>query len=210
MLHSLIRIWFDWLVAWGYLGVFILMALESSFVPVPSELVIPPAAFWAAQGRMSFVGVIIAGTAGSYFGSALSYLGAQWLGLQLLKRYGKYVLLSPKKIELAHAWAVQYGAFGIFWARLVPVVRHLISIPAGIFRMPFLSFSVMTLLGAGIWCTILAWFGRDILGENPELLDSPEAMIHVIKSKLYIFVAAMLILGGLYFWMAFSHKKRTH
>lgn len=207
MLHSLIRIWFDWLNQWGYLGVFIIMAMESSIIPVPSELVMPPAAFWAAKGRMSMAGVILAGTAGSYFGSVVSYFGAQWLGLPLLKKYGKYILLPPKKIELAHDWAMQYGSFGIFWARLVPVLRHLISMPAGIFKMPFLSFSLMTILGAGIWCSILAWFGQEVLGRNPELLESPEAMVHVIKSKLYIFVGAMFVIGGLYLWITLSHKK---
>src|SRR3954468_4182764 len=97
MLHELIKVWFGWVEAWGYAGVFLLMALESSIVPVPSEIIMPPAAFWAAQGRMSFVGVILAGTFGSLFGSLVSYFVAQWAGRPLLRRYGKYVLMPEAK-----------------------------------------------------------------------------------------------------------------
>jgi membrane protein DedA with SNARE-associated domain len=90
MLHHLLQTWFQWVELGGYWGVFILMAMESSIIPVPSEIVMPPAAFWAAQGRMDFVGVILAGTAGSYFGSVLSYFASRWLSESLLTRYGKF------------------------------------------------------------------------------------------------------------------------
>src|SRR5438067_8978825 len=119
MLHELLRTWFGWVEAWGYWGVFLLMAMESSIIPVPSEVVMPPAAFWAAQGKMTFAGVILAGTLGSYAGSAVSYWASLWLGLPILKRYGKYVLLPPKKLELAERWIQEYGATGVFTARLL-------------------------------------------------------------------------------------------
>src|SRR6478609_11922956 len=127
MLHGLFQIWFQWVDQWGYFGVFVLMAMESSIIPVPSEVVMPPAAFWAAQGRMDFWGVVLAGTLGSYVGSVASYFGAQLIGQPVLKRYGKYVLLPAEKLELAQTWVRQYGVAGIFVARLLPVVRHLIS-----------------------------------------------------------------------------------
>src|SRR3954463_541687 len=101
MIHELVRTWFGWVEQWGYWGVFLLMAMESSIIPVPSEIVMPPAAFWAAQGRMDFWGVVAAGTAGSYFGSAISYWVAQWLGLPLINRYGKFFLMGPDKIRMA-------------------------------------------------------------------------------------------------------------
>lgn len=207
MLHELMKVWFHWVEHWGYLGVFVLMALESSIVPVPSELVMPPAAFWAAQGRMDFFGVIVAGTLGSYFGSAISYWGAQWLGLPVIKKYGKYVLFPESKIQMAESWVKDFGVVGIFIARLLPVVRHLISIPAGIFKMPFLKFSVVTTVGAGIWCSVLAWFGREVIGSRPELLDSPEAMVKVIKDQLHWFVAAVLAFGILYSVVVVYRKK---
>ena len=105
MFHGLLRTWFEWVDLWGYTGVFVLMAMESSIIPVPSEVVMPPAAFWAAQGRMSFAGVILVGTAGSYFGSILNYWVSRWVGQAVLEKYGKYFLLPPNKLHLAENWA---------------------------------------------------------------------------------------------------------
>ncbi|HLE00626.1 MAG TPA: DedA family protein [Bdellovibrionota bacterium] len=211
MLHEWMRIWFSWVENWGYTGVFVLMAMESSIIPVPSEVVMPPAAFWAAQGKMSFSGVVLAGTLGSYFGSAISYWISQWLGLPLLKRYGKYVLLPEDKLELAQDWVLKFGMPGIFVARLLPVVRHLISIPAGILRMPFGKFSLVTIVGAGLWCWVLAWFGQEVIGNRPELIQSPEAMVAVMKEKLHWFVAAVLamaVLYGVVLWFKTSARRK--
>ncbi|MEK6705409.1 MAG: DedA family protein [Bdellovibrionota bacterium] len=211
MFHELLRLWFGWVEAWGYTGVFVLMAMESSIIPVPSEIVMPPAAFWAAQGKMSFAGVVIAGTAGSYFGSAINYLVSKWIGFPILERYGKYFFLPPAKLQLAKQWVTRFGTAGIFWARLLPVVRHLISIPAGAFCMPFWRFSAATTIGAGLWCAILAWFGQEVIGNRPELLQSPEAMISVMKEKLHWFVGAVLILGALYVLvMWFKNHSSRH
>jgi len=207
MLHELIKTWFSWVEMWGYAGVFILMAMESSIIPVPSEVVMPPAAFWAAQGKMSFAGVVLAGTLGSYFGSAVSYWVSLWVGAPLIKKYGKYVLLPPAKVELAHQWVERFGAPGIFTARLLPVVRHLISIPAGILKMPFGQFSAVTLVGAGLWCTVLSWFGQEVIGDHPELLQSPEAMVAVIKAKLMLFVGAVVGLAALYSLVILFKRK---
>ena len=209
MLHSLIKTWFHWLEAWGYLGVFLLMALESSIVPVPSEVVMPPAAFWAAQGRMSLAGVVLAGTAGSWFGSAVSYWVSRAVGLPVLQRFGKYVLIGPDKIAIGEQWVLQYGVGGIFAARLLPVVRHLISIPAGILRMPFGRFSLVTTAGAGLWCAVLSWFGMKVLGDQPQLLDSPEQMVAVIKAKLGWFVAAVVGLAIAYVVMVIVRDRRA-
>ena len=198
MFHELLRTWFHWVELWGYAGVFVLMAMESSIIPVPSEIVMPPAAFWAAQGRMSLAGVILAGTAGSYFGSIISYGVSRAVGQPLLQKYGKYFLLPPAKLKLAETWIQQFGTLGVFTARLLPVVRHLVSIPAGALKMPVGNFSLATTLGAGIWCAILSWFGQEVIGGSPELLQSPEAMISVIKSKMHWLLAAVILLGLLY------------
>lgn len=207
MLHELLRTWFSWVENWGYGGVFLLMAMESSVIPVPSEIVMPPAAFWAAQGKMDFGAVVLAGTAGSYFGSLLNYWISRWVGQPVIHRYGKYFLLPPKKMALAEEWVKRFGAFGIFSARLLPVVRHLISIPAGAFRMPFGTFSFATVLGAGLWCAILSWFGQEVIGGNPELLQSPEALIAVIKSKMHWFLAGVLVLAVLYVGVLWMKRK---
>lgn len=189
------------------MGVFVLMAMESSIIPVPSEVVIPPAAFWAAQGRLDFWGVIAAGAAGSYAGSVIGYYMAQVLGLPLLHRYGKYILLPPKKLALAESWVKQFGVPGIFIARLLPVVRHLISYPAGVFRMPFAAFSAATAAGAALWCGVLAWFGRKVLGAHPELLESPEKMVAVIRTQLAWLIAGIAILAFLYFLVVVYRTK---
>ena len=206
-MHHLIQVWFAFLHDWHYLGVFLLMAAESSILPVPSEVVMPPAAYWASQGHMTFWGVVAAGTAGSWFGSAVSYWLALWIGRPLVMRYGKYVLMPPKKIELAEAWADRRGLQGVFVARLLPVVRHLISIPAGILRMRFLPFSVVTTVGAGVWCFVLAWWGERVLGDQPNLIDDPNVMYHVVKERMLWFVGAIVVLAVLFF-VATRKKKQ--
>jgi len=209
MLHALLKTWFGWVEAWGYTGVVVLMALESSIVPVPSEVVMPPAAFWAAQGRMNIWGVILAGTFGSWLGSAISYWVSRWLGEPFLERFGKYVFLPPHKLHLAEAWVTRYGALGIFVARLLPVVRHLVSIPAGALRMPFGRFSFYTVAGAGIWCAVLSWFGQKVLGDQPRLLDSPAEMVAAVKAKLGWFVGAVVAFAALYALMIFIRNRRA-
>jgi membrane protein DedA with SNARE-associated domain len=214
MLHELIRVWFGWVEHWGYLGVFVLMAMESTVVPVPSEIVIPPAAFWAAQGRhagggdpMNFAGVILTATLGSYAGSVINYFVSKWVGQPVVNRYGKYFLLSPEKLALSENFVRRFGAPGVFLSRFLPVVRHLISIPAGVLEMPFVAFSLATIAGAGLWCAVLAWFGREVIGASPELLDSPELMMKVIKAKLIYFVLAVLALAVLYVGVVIWSKK---
>jgi membrane protein DedA with SNARE-associated domain len=197
-MHALLVLWFGWVRDWGYLGIVVLMAMESSIFPVPSELVIPPAAYWAAQGRFSFWGVVVAGTAGSYLGAAATYWVARAVGRPLVLRYGKYFFVPEDKLLRAEVWLVRYETAGVFFARLIPVVRHLIGIPAGLVRMSFVTYSVMTLLGSALWCTILAWFGAKVLGERPELLADPAGMVRALSSQLHWFVAAVLILLALY------------
>ena len=198
-MHQLVETWFNWVRDGGYLAIIVLMAMESSIIPVPSEIVIPPAAFLAAQGQHSFLGVILAGTLGSYLGSAISYWVSLFVGRPLIARYGKFFLLPEEKILRAERWLVRYESGGIFFARLLPVIRHLISIPAGIVRMNFALFSLMTILGAGLWCGVLAWLGNVAYGKYPHLLDSqdPDAMVRIIKGESHWIVIAV---AGLAAW----------
>src|SRR5512140_7419 len=151
-IHHLLAVWMKFVLDTGYIGVFVLMVFESTALPVPAEIVIPPAAFWAAQGRFTFWGVILAATVGSWIGSALSYWISYKAGRPLIVRYGKYVFLPPEKLEKSEAWFQEYGAGGIFVARLLPGIRHIISIPAGLFRLDFRWFSGMTIAGAAVFC----------------------------------------------------------
>ena len=198
-MHALIAVWFGWVNQWGYPGIVLLMAMESSIFPVPSEVVIPPAAFLIAQGTMSFWGVVLAGTLGSYLGSAITYWVARWLGRAVVVRWGKYIFVSEQKLTMAEHWMHRYEAGGIFFARLLPVIRHLISIPAGIVRMGFGMFSLMTVVGSFIRCIVLAWLGAEAQRVQPDLINDPQGLISFIKSQSHWIVGGILLLAVLYF-----------
>ncbi|MFL6514368.1 MAG: DedA family protein [Chthoniobacterales bacterium] len=196
-MHHLLQIWLGWVLTGGYAGIIVLMAMESSIFPVPSEVVIPPAAFLAAQGRLSFLGVIVAGTIGSYLGAAVTYWISRLIGRPLIMRYGRWFFLSPEKLEGAERWLVRYEASGVFFARLLPVVRHLISIPAGLVRMNFVTFSGTTIAGSALWCTVLAYLGDMAYRRQPDLLSNPDALVHFIKAQslwIVILAAAFAVL----------------
>ena len=204
-----VGIWFQWVHDWGYPGIILLMALESSVFPVPSEIVIPPAAYWAEQGRYSFAGVVLAGTLGSYLGAAATYWAARWGGRPLLVRYGHYVFCPEQKLLRAERWLARYEAGGVFFARLVPVVRHLIGIPAGLVRMPFGMYSLMTVIGAGLWCWVLAWFGGNVLGGQPDLVNNPALLIQVMQERSYLVGGFALVLCALYLFVLRVTAKPT-
>jgi membrane protein DedA with SNARE-associated domain len=208
--HQALQLWFHWVENWGYWGVFVLMAMESSLIPVPSEIVLPPAAFWAAQegNSMTFFGVVLAGTFGSYLGSILNYGFSRWLGFPILKKIGKYFFISEKTLEFGAKWIENFGVMGVFAARLLPVLRHVVSIPAGLLRMRFFPFTCSTLLGAFLWCWILSWFGEKTIGSHPELLDSPEQMIEVMKGEFFWIFVFLLFLLTMYYFFVFFRKKR--
>jgi membrane protein DedA with SNARE-associated domain len=192
-MHHLLETWFHWVLTGGYVGIIVLMAMESSIFPVPSEIVIPPAAFLAAQGKLSFTGVVLAGVLGSYLGSAITYWASRLIGRPLIVKYGRFVLVTPKKLEQAEQWLARYQAGGVFFARLLPVVRHLISIPAGIVRMNFGLFSFVTIAGSALWCWILAYLGDKAYRLEPELLTRPDALVRFIhgQSKGILLVVAL-------------------
>jgi len=197
-MHQLLETWFTWVLTGGYTGIIVLMAMESSIFPVPSEIVIPPAAFLAAQGKLSFTGVVLAGTLGSYLGSAVTYWASRLIGRPLIVKYGRFVLLTPKKLERAERWLARYEAGGIFFARLLPVVRHLISIPAGIVRMNFGLFSLMTITGSAIWCYILAYLGQKAYRVEPQLLTDPEALVRFIHAQSTWILVVIAVFAALY------------
>ncbi|MGB1013259.1 MAG: DedA family protein [Nannocystaceae bacterium] len=151
---------------WGLLLIFIFMTIESSFIPFPSEVVMIPAGFLAARGALMLGApeadaglAILAGIAGSLAGAFLNYFLSKKLGKPFLERYGKYFFLPPEKLHRAEEIFREYGAVATFVSRLIPGIRQLISIPAGIARMRFGQFTLFTALGAGIWVAILTAIG---------------------------------------------------
>ena len=184
----------SWLLAtilkFGYPGIFILMAMESSVLPVPSELVMPPAGYWAAQGKMNIVIAVLCGTFGSLAGAYANYFASRYLGRPLILKYGKYFFISEEKLLRVEAFFLKHGEISTFIGRLLPVVRHLISIPAGIAGMNHFKFSLYTLLGAGIWCLVLTLIGY-FIGENQELIVrySHQAVVGVVIFSILLIAA---------------------
>ena len=203
MFKSIIDWYMDALETGGYPLIVLLMAMESSIVPLPSEVVIPPAAHLAHshQTHLSVIGIVIAGTVGSWLGATVMYWAARLAGRPLLVRFGRYVLITGDKIEGAERWSEHYGSMGIFISRLLPVVRHLIGIPAGIVRMNYKLFSIFTLLGSGLWCGVLCYVGIK-MGKDEKLMRGE---LHRISLWLG---AAMLAMGALYYVFVHRHMRK--
>jgi membrane protein DedA with SNARE-associated domain len=202
---------FEPLIAWylatlkagGYPLIALMMAIESSLLPLPSELVIPPAAHYAYTSKipLSLTGIVIAGALGSWIGATIMYWAARLAGRPLFLRYGRLMLVTPEKIAGAERWAAHYGPMGIFISRLLPVVRHLIGIPAGIVRMDYRLFSLYTLLGSAAWCAVLCYVGIK-MGQDEQLMKGE---LHRISIWLG---GAMLVLGGLYYFLVHRQMKK--
>ena len=208
-MHHLLQTWFEWVLTGGYLGIIVLMAMGSTPLPVPAEVVVPPAAFLAAQGRLSFTGVILASTLGAYLGASVMYWLSLWLGRPLVLRFGRFILFPPDKLEEAEHWLARYEAGGIFFARLLPGVRHLISIPAGIVRMNFAIFSVVTLLGSAISCSILAYLGKRAYAAEPQLLSNPEALVRFVRGQSKWLLLVILAFAALYMVSMRLSKRKS-
>jgi membrane protein DedA with SNARE-associated domain len=203
MLEPLIAWYLATLKAGGYWVIALLMAMESSIVPLPSEVVIPPAAHLAytEQIPLSLTGIVIAGTLGSWLGATIMYWAARLAGRPLFLRYGKWVMITPEKIEGAERWADHYGSVGIFISRLLPVVRHLIGIPAGVVKMDFRLYSLFTLVGSAIWCAVLCYVGVK-MGQDEKLMKGELTQISLWLG------GGMLVLGGLYYFAVHRQMKR--
>lgn len=204
-MEHLFQILLDFTSNFGYWGVFLLMVVESSFVPFPSELVIPPAAYLAYQGEMQLILVVIFGILGSLVGAILNYFLAMWLGRPLVyalteKKWAKIFLISSKKVEKAESYFLKYGGVSTFLGRLLPAVRQLISLPAGFSRYNFGRFVFFTTIGAGFWVIVLAVLGY-YFGANQEII-----MAYSSEIGLYSMVFVILVVVFLYFTGRFRKK----
>jgi len=206
LLQPLLEWYLRSLEAGGFPLVLLLMAVESSILPLPSELVMPPAAHLAwTQGIDVFgakvagwpgqLALVVAGTVGSWVGATVMYWFSRVAGRPIVMRFGKYVFISPHKVEGAERWAETYGPFGIFASRLLPVVRHLIGIPAGIVRLDYATFSLYTLIGSAVWCAVLCGLGVQVGA------DIGKGEMHRVTIVLVAFLA---VVGTLYY--AFVHR----
>ena len=155
----------------GYWGIFLLMSIESSFIPFPSEIVLIPAGYLVHQGEMNMLLVFLAALFGSLAGAFINYFGALIIGRRLLLKFGKYFFVSNSAMDKMEVFFQKHGPISTFTGRLIPGIRQLISIPAGLSRMSLLPFTLYTALGAGIWSMVLIMLGY-IVGENQELITT--------------------------------------
>ena len=183
----------------SYVGIFLLMALESMVAPIPSELVMPFAGFLIFTGQFSVAPVMVASTLGSIVGSLLSY-GMGMLGKPVVLRYGRYLLLNPHHLEWTEQFFLRHGGKTIFICRFIPVVRHLISLPAGLARMPLVPFILYTAVGATLWNGFLTYLGFRLKQNWP--------LIQKYTHILDYFVVAGLIGAGFYLVWKIKHVRK--
>ena len=188
----------DTVLALGYPGIVLLMAIESSVLPLPSELVMPPAGYLVAKGHMTGWIAILAGTLGSLLGALVNYGLAVFVGEPVLRRYGKFVLVSERSLDRTEAFFRRHGEISTFVGRLLPVIRHLISIPAGMSRMALSRFALFTSLGAGIWCFILTYLGW-LIGRHGEEVEAAIGP-YVHRTLMYYVLPGVLLLVAVYAW----------
>lgn len=210
MLHSFFQWLIDTVSTLGYPGLVLLMAVESSVLPLPSELVMPPAGYLAAKGQMDPFVAVLAGLLGSVLGALANYGLAIWLGEPFLRRFGRYVLISPASLDRAESFFLRHGEIGTLLGRLVPVVRHLISIPAGMARMNLPRFVGFTALGAGAWCAVLVYIGW-LIGQHEDALGAAAQQAFTAQAHAWVVYRVLpvvaLILIGYVIW--YRRRART-
>ena len=190
MLHDIIDFIVSSVSSWGYAGIFVMMFLESSFFPFPSEVAMIPAGYLAHKGEMSLVLAFISGTLGSLLGAIFNYYLCYFFGREIVLKYGKFVGITHEKMDKFEAFFNKHGEISTFNSRLIPGIRQYISLPAGLAKMNIFRFCLFTTLGAGIWCAILLVVGY-FLGSNPDkqtLLTITIALLAVVAiiSAIYI------------------------
>ncbi|MCF6330330.1 MAG: DedA family protein [Sulfurimonas sp.] len=186
--QDLVELIFDW----GYLGIFMLMTVESSFIPFPSEIILIPAGYLASEGKMNLYLIMASGLGGSMVGAFINYYLALFFGRNFLVKYGKYFFIKESALDKMDNYFNKHGAISTFTGRLIPGIRQLISIPAGLSKMHLGTFSFYTALGAGLWALILVLLGYYI-GENKELIDI------YLKQIIYIILTSLAILAFIYY-----------
>src|SRR3989338_9610379 len=184
----------------GYTGVFILSALESAAIPIPSEVVIPFSGFLVVSGKFSILGVVIVSTVANLVGSLVLFLIGRSGGRWVLENYGKYIFIHKRDLDTADRWFVKHGSVAVFWGGMLPVVRTFISLPAGVAKMNLGSFSLLTFLGALPWNLFLALVGLKA-GKNWNVL-------HDYFRKADILIVGLIVV--LVVWYVWSHLKKKH
>lgn len=191
--------WVIWVISsLGYLGTFICMAMQTSCIPIPSEVIMPFSGFLVSIGRFNFWLAVLAGSFGSTFGSSFMYFIGKKSGYPFLSKYGKYFLISKIELESAKKWFAKYGKKTVFFSQLLPVVRTYISLPSGILKIGYLPFVIYTFLGTLIWSTLLVYLGV-VFGNNWKIIE--------IYFKKFDLIISLILIVGLIFFVYHKAKK---
>jgi membrane protein DedA with SNARE-associated domain len=186
----------DLIEAFGALGVAFLMALENLFPPIPSELILPFVGFLVGRGEIGFLPALIASTAGSLSGALILYALGRWEGRNLILRYGRYLRVKEADLDRAEGWFDKYDEWVVLFGRMVPGVRSVVSIPAGMLRTPFLRFVLLTTAGSAAWNTLLLGAGW-YLGENWQQI---EGFVGSLSIFVLVLVAVALVAAAIWWW----------
>ena len=199
MIHEIAQFITDQIFDMGYLGIFLLMLIESSFIPFPSEIVLVPAGYLAAKGDMDISLILFFSLLGSIGGALINYFGALYVGRKFLLKFGKYIFISEKTLDKMEDFFQKHGAISTFTGRLIPGIRQLISIPAGLSKMNLKVFIFYTSLGALVWSIVLVTLGY-LIGENQELIKEYLSQIVTITLISVGIITAMYI---------YNHKRKN-
>ncbi len=209
MIDQVISALASWIVqiisAAGYLGVVLMMAIESACIPLPSEVIMPFAGYLVSTNQFSLIGAATAGALGCNIGSTIAYYVAAWGGRPVLERWGRYILVSHSELERTDRFFERYGAATVFFGRLLPVVRTFIAFPAGLARMPMLKFQLYTFIGSWPWCFALAYVGY-LLGARWDSDPTFRKLFHDFDAV----VAVVLVAGVAWFiWSRWRESRRS-
>jgi membrane protein DedA with SNARE-associated domain len=197
-MHAFLNWLVDTIGSMGYPGIMALMFVESTFIPLPSELVVPPAGYLISQDQMSWAGVIVSGTVGSLSGALFNYAIAVYLGRPFILKYGKYFGITEKHLLKGENFFLRHGNISTFIGRLILGVRHYISFPAGLCRMDLGKFCLYTTFGAGLWVVVLAYIGYFVGNNKERIMDVSR------QWSLYIIIGCALLVLVYIFW----HKRK--
>ncbi len=200
MIHDIANTIVSYIGDWGYLGIFLLMFLESTFFPFPSEIIMIPAGYLAYQGEMNIYMIVLIGILGSVAGALLNYYLAVTLGRKFLIKYGKYFFIKEQTLTKLDTFFAKHGEISTFTGRLIPGIRQLISLPAGLARMNIAKFSLYTAIGAGIWVVVLVGVGY-LVGSNEALISE------YLKSATLIALVSVALITIFYILRNKKHRK---
>jgi membrane protein DedA with SNARE-associated domain len=184
----------DMLTGLGYVGIFVLMTIESAGLPIPSELIMTFGGYLASTGKINWILAAVIGTLGTGFGSAIGYAIGAWGGKAMVDRYGRYLGVTTDKMVWAEKWFCKFGESAVFYTRLLPVVRTIVNVPAGLLGMNFYKFMAYSMAGAFPWCLVLAFLGYTLGANWESIMDYAHVLTYAIGGFVLFIILGTIVL----------------